>query len=162
MHMLQSGQIAGFGMPCLFSKQICLIFECKNESANCVIYAWWTLMRFWHKVSLQFQTFKSTTLHMQGNFCFLPCILSIFLPVRFSNYFSIFFRRLSSLFFSFFFIVPSTFLSIKVLAIYWCWRSINNVVAIWQVKTATKNEELDVYIRTLPTINISFCQPMLE
>ena len=34
MHVLQSGQAAGFGIPCLFTKQICLIFECKNESAN--------------------------------------------------------------------------------------------------------------------------------
>ena len=34
MHVLQSGHKAGFGIPCLFTQQICLIFECKNESAN--------------------------------------------------------------------------------------------------------------------------------
>ena len=34
MHVLQSGQKAGFGIPCLFTKQICLIFEWKNESGN--------------------------------------------------------------------------------------------------------------------------------
>ena len=34
MHVLQSGQTAGFGIPCLFAKQICLIFEWKNESTK--------------------------------------------------------------------------------------------------------------------------------
>ena len=34
MHVLQSGQTAGFGIPCLFTKEICLIFESKNESAS--------------------------------------------------------------------------------------------------------------------------------
>ena len=34
IHGLQSGQKAGFGIPCLFTKQICLNFEWKNESAN--------------------------------------------------------------------------------------------------------------------------------
>ena len=34
MHVLQSGQTAGFGIQCLFTKQICLILECKNESNN--------------------------------------------------------------------------------------------------------------------------------
>ena len=36
MHVLQSGQTAGFGIPSLFTQQICLIFEFKNESANSV------------------------------------------------------------------------------------------------------------------------------
>ena len=34
MHVLQSGETVGFGIPCLFTKQICLNFEWKNESAN--------------------------------------------------------------------------------------------------------------------------------
>ena len=34
MHVLQSGQTAGFGIPCLFTQQICLVFEWKNESAD--------------------------------------------------------------------------------------------------------------------------------
>ena len=34
MHVLQSGKTAGFGIPCLFTKQICLVFEWKNEFAN--------------------------------------------------------------------------------------------------------------------------------
>ena len=35
MHVLQSGQTAGFGLPYFFTKQICLNFEWKNESDNC-------------------------------------------------------------------------------------------------------------------------------
>ena len=34
MHVVESGQKAGFGITCLFTKQICLIFEWNNESAN--------------------------------------------------------------------------------------------------------------------------------
>ena len=34
MHALQSGQTAGFGIRYLVTKEICLIFEWKNESAN--------------------------------------------------------------------------------------------------------------------------------
>ena len=97
---------------CLFTKQICLSFECKNESANSA----WCFGQLWEfeiRCHFSFAPSQLQLEDMPGSFFFLPCIFSTFLPVSFSNSFSIFFRRLSSLFFRFFFFVLSRFLSIK-------------------------------------------------
>ena len=113
MQVWHSGQIAGFGIPCLFTKQICSNLGFKNDSANCA----WDFKNLWDfdiKCCFSFTSPNLQLSDMQGSISVLPWIFSTFLPVSFLNSLSISFRRLSSFFFRCFFFVLSTFLSITV------------------------------------------------
>ena len=103
MHVWHSGEIADFGIPCLFTKKICLFFYFQM------------ILIILRDIRCCF-SFTPSNLQisdMQSSF-FLPRIFSTFLSVSFSNFLSVFFKRLSSFFFSFFFWHYQQFLSIKV------------------------------------------------